>query len=67
MGLLEDMTRRGRKFDIIDVTLAQGTSMFSALVIVKLIPGITDLNIWWFVGLTILCYLKPFYVFWFEE
>ena len=31
MGLLEDMTRRGRKFDIIDITLAQGPSMFSGL------------------------------------
>ncbi len=67
MGLLEDMTRRGRKFDIIDVNLAQGTAMFFALIIAKLIPGIMDLNIWWFVGLTILCYIKPFYVFWFEE
>ncbi len=67
MGLLEDMTRRGRKFDIIDVNLAQGTAMFFALIIAKLIPDIMDLNIWWFVGLTILCTIKPVYVFWIKK
>ena len=67
MGLLEDMTRRGRKFDIIDVNLAQGAAMFVALIIAKLIPQIMDLSIWWFVVLLVICAIRPVYVFWFKE
>jgi hypothetical protein len=67
MGLLEDMTRRVRRFDIIDVKLAQSVAFFLALVIAKLIPDIMDINIWWFVVLFVLCAIKPVYVFWFKE
>ena len=67
MGLLEDMDQRVKKLSLIDVKLAQGVAMFFALIIAKIIPDIMDLSIWWFVGLAILCTIKPFYVFWFEE
>ena len=67
MGFLEDMTRRARKLDIIDIKLAQATSMFFALIIAKLIPGIMNLSILWFIVLLILCAIKPVYVFWFKE
>ena len=64
MGLLDEMTHRVRRFDIIDVKLAQGAAMFFALIIAKLIPDIMDLSIWWFVVLLIICAIKPFCVFW---
>jgi len=64
MGLLEDMTRRVRRFDIIDVKLAQMCAFFLALVIAKLIPDIMDISIWWFVVLLTVCAIKPFCVFW---
>jgi hypothetical protein len=67
MGLLEDMDQRVKKFSIIDVKLAQGVAMFFALVVAKLIPQIMDLSIWWFVGLLVICAIKPFYVFWIEQ
>ena len=67
MGLLEDMDKRVKKFDIIDVKLAQGAAMFIALIIAKLIPDIMDISIWWFAALLIICAAKPFYVFWFKE
>jgi hypothetical protein len=67
MGLLEDMDKRVKKFGIIDVKLAQGAAMFVALIIAKLIPQIMDLSIWWFVLLLVICAIKPFYVFWFEQ
>jgi hypothetical protein len=41
--------------------------MFFVLIIAKLIPDIMDLSIWWFVGLLVLCAIKPFYVFWVKE
>lgn len=67
MGFLEDMTRRVRRFDIIDVKLAQGAAMFFVLIIAKLIPQIMSINVWWFVALLVICAVKPFYVFWFKK
>jgi hypothetical protein len=67
MGLLEDMNQRVKRFGIVDVKLAQGTAMFFVLVIAKLIPQIMDLSIWWFVGLLVICAIRPFYVFWIKE
>ena len=67
MLLLDEMTRRVKKFDIIDVKLAQVVAMFLALIIAKLIPDIMNINIWWFVALLIICAAKPFYMFWFKK
>lgn len=67
MPLFEEMTRRVKKLDIIDVNLAQVAAMFTTLIIAKLIPDIMDVNIWWFVVLMIICTAKPSYVFWFKK
>jgi len=67
MDLLENMNQRVKKFSLIDVKLAQGAAMFLALIIAKLIPQIMDLSILWFVVLLIICAIKPFYVFWFDQ
>jgi len=67
MGFLEDMNQRVKKFSIIDIKLAQGAAMFFALIIARIIPDIMDLSIWWFVGLLIVCAVKPFYAFWIKE
>ena len=63
MGIIENMNQRVKKFSIFDVKLAQGASIFFILIIVKLIPQIMNLNIWWFVALLVICVIKPFYVF----
>jgi len=64
MGFLEDMNRRAKRLGIIDLKLAQGAAMFFALIIAKLIPGIMDLNVWWFAAMLIVCAIRPFYAFW---
>ncbi len=64
MGLIENINQRAKKLGIIDLNLAQGAAMFFTLTIAKLIPGIMDLSIWWFVALLIICEVRPFYVFW---
>jgi hypothetical protein len=64
MGLLEDINQRVKRFDIVDVKLAQLTAMFGALIIAKLIPEIMDMNIWFFIVLFVVCAIKPFCVFW---
>jgi len=63
MGFLENMNKRVKKFSILDVKLAGGAAMFVALIVAKLIPKIMDINIWWFVVLSVICVIKPFYVF----
>ena len=67
MGFLEDMNQRVKKFGIVDMKLAQGAAMFFALIIAKLIPGIMEVSIVWFVVLLIGCAIRPVYVFWFEQ
>ncbi len=67
MGLLEEMDRRVKKFDFIDVKLVQVVAMFLALIIAKLIPDIMNISIWWFVVLLVIFTAKPFYVFWFKQ
>jgi hypothetical protein len=67
MGLLENMTKRAKKFSILDLKLAQGATMFVALIVVKLIPQIMDINIRWFVVLLVICAIKPLYVFWIKK
>ena len=66
MGLISYLNQRVRNLDVFDVKLAQLTAMFLTFFIVKLVPGIMTINIWWFVVLAILSTIKPFYAFWFK-
>jgi hypothetical protein len=54
---------RAKKLGILDTKLAQAAAIFFALVVVKLIPQIMTLNIWWFVFLAVLCAIKPLVTF----
>ena len=67
MKLLDNMNQRIKKFDLIDEKLAQAAAIFFALIIVKLKPEILNMNIWWFVGLLIICAIKPLYVFYIKK
>lgn len=67
MGFLENMNKRAKKFNILDIKLVQGSAMFVALIIVKLIPKIMNISIWWFVLLLVIFAIKPFYVFWVKK
>ncbi len=63
MSLLEYFDSRAKRLGIVDTKLVQGAAIFFALVIVKLVPGILKLNVWWFVVLCIFCAIKPVLVF----
>ena len=67
MTFWENMNARVKKFNILDVKLAQGIGIFVALILAKLIPGIMDINIWWFVALLVICAVRPFYVFFIKK
>ena len=64
---IEDMNRRLKKFNIIDMKFAQGSAMFLAFILVKLFPQIMIISIWWFVALFLICAIKPMYVFYFKK
>ncbi|MHC4501100.1 MAG: hypothetical protein ACYS21_18530 [Planctomycetota bacterium] len=67
MRILDYFNARVKKLNIFDVKLVQGAAMFFALIVVKLIPQIMDISIWWFVVLTVLCVIRPMYVFFIKE
>ena len=67
MTFMENMNARVKKFNILDLKLAQFIGIFVALILVKLIPGIMDINIWWFVVLLVICIIRPFYVFFIKK
>ncbi len=59
MDYWQSMDERARRLGIVDTKLAQGGAIFFALTIVKLFPGIMDVSVWWFIGLAVVCAIKP--------
>ncbi|MFX0200498.1 MAG: hypothetical protein ACFFCW_30640 [Candidatus Hodarchaeota archaeon] len=67
MGIFEYMNERVKKMNIFDVKLAQGCAIFLALIIVKILPQIMSINVWWFVCLLVLCATRPLYAFYIKK
>ena len=67
MGIIRVANERVRKFNIFDVKLVQGAAMCVMLILVKLIPQIVTISIWWFVVLCVACALRPCYVFFLKK
>ena len=65
--MIKYFNSRVKMLNIFDLKLLQATVMFLAIIIVKLIPRILEIDIWWFVLLLVLCLIKPFYVFFFRK
>lgn len=59
--------RKVRRLTIVDLKLIQVASMAIILIVVKLLPQIMSLSIWWFVALLTICALRPAYVFWLQD
>jgi hypothetical protein len=59
----EYFDKRARRLGILDTKLVQLAAIFFALVIVKLVPQIMTVSIWWFVLLAIVCAVKPIITF----
>ena len=65
--MIKYFNSRVKMLNIFDLKLLQATVMFLAIIIVKLIPRILEIDIWCFVVLLVLCLIKPFYVFFFRK
>ena len=63
MGFIESMNERVKRLGILDMKLAQGAAMFFALIIVKLVPEILTISVWWFVALCVVFAVRPTRVF----
>jgi magnesium-transporting ATPase (P-type) len=63
MDFLNKMNKRVENMSVFDLKLTQWATLFITLIIAKIFPRILNINIWWFVGLCILCLIKPIYVF----
>lgn len=62
MTVIQYFNERVKGFNIFDIKLVQGIGIFVALILAKLIPGIMDISVWWFVALLVLCTIRPLYV-----
>ena len=67
MNIIQDMNERVKRLNIFDIKLVQGAAMFIALILAKLIPGIMEISIWWFVALSVICAIRPLYVFYIKK
>ncbi len=63
MGRFGWMNERVRRVGIWEMKLAQGAAIFVALIVVKLVPQILTVSVWWFVILAALCAIRPICVF----
>ncbi|MFH1373125.1 MAG: hypothetical protein ABII79_04955 [bacterium] len=67
MDIIQLANERVRKLNIFDVKLVQGAAMCVMLILVKLIPQIVTISIWWFVVFCVICALRPCYVFFLKK
>ena len=51
-----------KKFDWIDIKLIALASILIGIILVKWIPSLSDINIWWFIIIAALCLAKVYYV-----
>jgi len=65
VSLWTEMDERARRLGILDTKLVQAATIFLTLAIVKVIPEIMAVNIGWFLGLAVLCAIKPLHTFYF--
>lgn len=65
--MINKMNKRVEHMSVFDLKLTQWATLFIAFIIAKLFPKILNINIWWFVGLFMLCLIKPVYVFYFKK
>ncbi len=67
MDFINKMNKRVENMSVFDLKLTQWATLFITLIIAKIFPRILNINIWWFVGLCILCLIKPIYVFYLKK
>ncbi|RPJ55192.1 MAG: hypothetical protein EHM12_12700 [Dehalococcoidia bacterium] len=63
----DDLNRRTRRFNYLDLKMAQFQGVCVALMAASLFPVISRLSVWWFAGALVLFAIRPGYVFFRRE
>ena len=67
MAFLQWANNCVKKMGWIDVKLVGFAGMLIGIILVKWIPSILNINIWWFACITILCLAKVYYTLFFKK
>ena len=67
MGLISYFNKRVKFFTIWDIKLCQLNAMLVIIILIKLIPQIISLNIWWYVIFLVICAIRPIYAMFFKK
>jgi len=67
MSLIRFFNDRVKRLNIFDLKLVQACAMLLAVIIVKFVPEILAISIWWFVALLLVLVVRPAYVFFFRQ
>ncbi len=67
MGLFKWADSRVNKLTALDVKLVSFIGICIGLILVKLIPSILNINIWWFIVIGAICALRVYYVILFKK
>lgn len=61
------LNERMKKITALDMSLVKLSVFFFAIIIVKLLPGLLDINYPILIILTLACGIKPLYNFWIKK
>ncbi len=67
MKLFQWINRRIKKLTIIDIKLIAIAGMAIGIILVKLVPSIYNMNIWWFIWIAALSLIEVYYVIFFKK
>jgi hypothetical protein len=65
--LIDSLNQRSRKLGIVEWKMAQGAAMCITIIGVKLFPHILDIDWWILVAATVLLYIRPLFMFYFDS
>mgnify|MGYP006285711775 CR=1 FL=1 len=61
MGFVDWANKVVKKFTITDIFLIELSSLVLGVLLVVLVPSLTDINIWWLVAAVVVLAAKPLY------
>ncbi len=63
MSVREFLNGKVKRLSFFDIKLIQLMTVFLTLIVVKLVPQMTGISLWWLITFAVLLSLRPVYVF----
>ena len=67
INMFERMNERIKKLTVVDITLTKWSVLFATIIIVKLLPRLTDISYPVLIALMLACAARPIYLMWFKK